>query len=65
MTVVFRGPAVPGIGRLDITAEALAYGAVLGLRAVAIIACAALLSGRRSTPTRCCARCAGARCGSA
>ena len=44
ITVVFRGPAVPGIGRLDITAEALAYGVVLGLRAVAIIACAALLA---------------------
>jgi energy-coupling factor transport system permease protein len=44
ITVVFRGPAVPGIGRLDITAEALAYGAVLGLRAVAIIGCAALLA---------------------
>jgi energy-coupling factor transport system permease protein len=44
ITVVFRGPAVPVIGRLDITAEALAYGAVLGLRAVAIIGCAALLA---------------------
>jgi energy-coupling factor transport system permease protein len=44
ITVVFRGPAVPAIGRLDITAEALAYGAVLGLRAVAIIGCAALLA---------------------
>jgi energy-coupling factor transport system permease protein len=44
VTVVFRGDAVPGIGRLDITAEALAYGAMLGLRAVAIIACAALLA---------------------
>jgi energy-coupling factor transport system permease protein len=44
VTLVFRGPAVPGIGRLDITAEALAYGAVLGLRAVAIIAFAGLLA---------------------
>jgi energy-coupling factor transport system permease protein len=44
ITVVFRGPAVPGIGRLDITAEALAYGGVLALRAVAIFACAALLA---------------------
>jgi energy-coupling factor transport system permease protein len=44
LTVVFRGPVMPGIGRLDITAEALAYGAVLGLRATAIIACAALLA---------------------
>jgi energy-coupling factor transport system permease protein len=44
VTVVFRGGAVPVIGRLDITAEALVYGGVLGLRAVAIIACAALLA---------------------
>jgi energy-coupling factor transport system permease protein len=44
ITVVFRGPAVPGIGRLDITGEALAYGAVLGLRAAALIACTALLA---------------------
>jgi energy-coupling factor transport system permease protein len=44
LTVVFRGPAVPGISRLDITAEALAYGAVLGLRAAALIACAALFA---------------------
>jgi energy-coupling factor transport system permease protein len=44
LTVVFRGPAAPGIGRLDITAEAVAYGGVLGLRAAGIIACAALLA---------------------
>jgi energy-coupling factor transport system permease protein len=44
LTVVFRGPAVPGIGRLDVTAEALGYGAVLGLRALAIVASAALLA---------------------
>ncbi len=44
VTVVFRGSAVPVIGRLDVTAEALVYSGVLGLRAVAIIACAALLA---------------------
>jgi energy-coupling factor transport system permease protein len=44
LTVVFRGGTVPGIGRLDVTAEALAYGGVLGLRAMAIIAVAALLA---------------------
>jgi energy-coupling factor transport system permease protein len=44
LSVVFRGPAVPGIGRLDVTAEALGYGAVLGLRALAIIAAAALFA---------------------
>jgi energy-coupling factor transport system permease protein len=44
LTVLFRGPAVPGLGRLDITAEALAYGGVLALRAVAIFASAALLA---------------------
>jgi energy-coupling factor transport system permease protein len=44
LTVIFRGPVLPGIGRLDMTAEAVAYGGVLALRAVAIIACAALLA---------------------
>jgi energy-coupling factor transport system permease protein len=44
LTVVFRGGRVPGLGRLDVTAEALAFGGVLGLRAVAIIAAAALLA---------------------
>jgi energy-coupling factor transport system permease protein len=44
LTVLFRGGAVPGLGRLDITAEALAYGAVLGLRAVVLIAAGTLLA---------------------
>jgi len=44
LTVIFRGPVVPGIARLDVTAEAVAYGGVLALRAVGIIACAALLA---------------------
>lgn len=44
LTVVFRGGTVPGLGRLDITAEALAYGGVLGLRAAVLLASAALLS---------------------
>jgi energy-coupling factor transport system permease protein len=44
VTVVFRGATVPGVGRLDVTAEAIAYGGVLGLRAMAIIATAALLA---------------------
>jgi energy-coupling factor transport system permease protein len=44
LTVVFRGGTVPGLGRLDVTAEALAYGGVLGLRAITIIAAAALLT---------------------
>ncbi len=44
LTVLFRGGTVPGLGRLDVTAEALAYGAVLGLRAIVIIAAAALLA---------------------
>ena len=35
---------MPGLGRLDITAEALAYGAVLGLRAMVLIAAGALLA---------------------
>jgi energy-coupling factor transport system permease protein len=44
VTVVFRGGSLPGIGRLDITAEALAYGGMLATRAMAIFACAALLA---------------------
>jgi energy-coupling factor transport system permease protein len=44
VTVVFRGWTVPGLGQLDVTAEALAYGGVLGLRAVTIVAAAALLA---------------------
>jgi len=44
LTVVFRGGTVPVIGRLDVTAEALVYGGVLGLRAMAIFASAALLA---------------------
>jgi len=44
VTVVFRGGTVPGLGRLDVTAEAIAYGGVLGLRWMVIIAAAALLA---------------------
>jgi energy-coupling factor transport system permease protein len=44
VTVVFRGSTVPVLGRLDVTAEAIAFGGVLGLRAVAIFAAAALLA---------------------
>jgi energy-coupling factor transport system permease protein len=36
VTVVFRGPDLPWRGQLDITWEALAYGAVLGARMLAI-----------------------------
>jgi energy-coupling factor transport system permease protein len=44
LTVVLRGGTVPWLGQLDVTAEALAFGGVLGLRAVAIIVFAALLT---------------------
>jgi energy-coupling factor transport system permease protein len=44
VTVVFRGGTVPGLGRLDITAEAIAFGAVLGLRAAVLFASGALLA---------------------
>ena len=44
LTVIFRGGTLPGIGRLDVTLEALLYGGVLGLRALTIIGCAALLA---------------------
>jgi energy-coupling factor transport system permease protein len=36
VTVVFRGPDLPWRGQLDITWEALAYGAILGARMLAI-----------------------------
>jgi energy-coupling factor transport system permease protein len=43
-TLLVRGPDVPGLGPLDMTLEALLYGGLLALRALAIIGCAALLS---------------------
>jgi energy-coupling factor transport system permease protein len=43
-TVLFRGPDLPWFGELDVTLEALLYGGLLALRALAIIGCAALLS---------------------
>jgi energy-coupling factor transport system permease protein len=44
LTVVARVGEVPPFGQVDITAEALAYGAVLGLRALVVVACFALHS---------------------
>ena len=44
VSVVFRGGKVPGLGRLDLTAEAIAFGAVLGLRAAVLLAAGALLA---------------------
>ena len=44
VTVVFRGGTVPVLGRVDVTAEAILYGAVLGLRAMVLFATAALLA---------------------
>lgn len=42
LTVIARLGEVPVLGRLDVTLEALVYGAVLGLRALALIVCCAL-----------------------
>lgn len=42
LTVVARLGDVPALGRVDVTLEALVYGCVLGLRAVALILCCAL-----------------------
>lgn len=44
VNVIFRGGEVPLLGRLDITAEATAYGAILALRALIVIGCFALHS---------------------
>jgi energy-coupling factor transport system permease protein len=44
LTVIARLGTVPALGRLDVTAEATAYGGVLGLRALVVVACFALHS---------------------
>lgn len=42
LTVIARLGTLPLLGRRDVTLESLAYGGVLGLRALALICCAAL-----------------------
>ncbi|HMJ01519.1 MAG TPA: energy-coupling factor transporter transmembrane component T [Conexibacter sp.] len=42
VTVIARLGELPLVGRTDVTLEALVYGAVLGLRALALILCCAL-----------------------
>ncbi|MFL5818058.1 MAG: energy-coupling factor transporter transmembrane component T [Conexibacter sp.] len=42
LTVIARLGEAPVLGRVDVTLEALVYGAVLGLRALALILCCAL-----------------------
>ena len=42
LTVIVRLGDLPVLGHTDITLEATAYGAILGLRAVALILCGAL-----------------------
>jgi hypothetical protein len=44
LTVIARFGSVPVLGRLDVTAEATAYGGVLALRALVVIGCFALHS---------------------
>ena len=44
VTVLVRGWTVPVFGRLDVTLEALAYGGILGLRAIVALGAGALLS---------------------
>jgi energy-coupling factor transport system permease protein len=44
LTVLVRGGTLPGLGRVDVTLEAVIYGGILGLRALTIIGCAALLT---------------------
>lgn len=41
-TVLLRGGEVPVLGVLDLTLEATAYGGILGLRALVVVACFAL-----------------------
>jgi energy-coupling factor transport system permease protein len=42
LTVIARLGEAPVLGRVDVTLEALVYGAILGLRALALILCCAL-----------------------
>ena len=44
LTVLLRGWNLPVLGQLDVTLEALVYGGVLGLRALIVIGCAAVLA---------------------
>jgi energy-coupling factor transport system permease protein len=42
LTVIWRLGQVPLLGHVDVTLEATAYGAILGLRAVTLVLCASL-----------------------
>jgi energy-coupling factor transport system permease protein len=42
LTVIWRFGDLPVLGQTDVTLEATVYGAILGLRAVALVLCAAL-----------------------
>jgi energy-coupling factor transport system permease protein len=44
VTVIVRGFGLPVLGQTDITLEALAYSAILGLRFLIVIGCAGLLA---------------------
>jgi energy-coupling factor transport system permease protein len=44
LTVLFDGPILPVLGNLDVTLEALAYGAVAGLRVLVVLLAFALYS---------------------
>jgi energy-coupling factor transport system permease protein len=44
VTVLVRGFGMPALGQMDITLEAVAYSAILGLRFLIVIGCAGLLA---------------------
>ena len=44
VTVLVRGFSLPALGQMDITLEAAAYSAILGLRFLIVIGCAGLLA---------------------
>jgi energy-coupling factor transport system permease protein len=44
VTVIVRGFRLPALGQMDITLEAVAYSAILGLRFLIVIGCAGLLA---------------------
>ena len=53
LTVIVRLGDLPILGHTDVTLEATVYGAILGLRAIALILCGLLYTRWPSTPTRC------------
>ena len=61
LTVLVRFGEIPPFGQVDVTLEALAYGAAARRCASSWSCCRSRSSRRRSTPTSCCAACGASR----